>query len=70
MKTNHNLYRAFDPGKGYRLLSIGEKTIPGVDEVHPISHKWIKVSSTGIIKAPDINYHVMFPFGFYRRKIK
>jgi hypothetical protein len=70
MKTNHNLYQAYDPGKGYRLLSIGEETIAGVDEVHLIDKKyWSKVNIVGVIKDPNIPY-TSFPFGFYRRKIK
>ncbi len=70
MKTNHNLYQAYDPGKGYRLLSIGEKTIAGIDEVHPIDkNKWLKLDSVGVIKDPSI-LNTSFPFGFYRRKIE
>ena len=62
-------YEVYDPGVGYRLLSIGETFQPG-DEVHPCDDGWGPISNSlcgGRVHKP--NHPRGCPFGYYRRKI-
>ena len=66
----NKMHQAFDPGKGYRLVSIGE-SLEDTDQYQYIDGDgWKKFKKWGhdsTVTDPEEN--LPCPFGFYRRKI-
>ena len=72
MEKSNGPWQAYDPGIGYRLLSIGE-TIRVGDDVHFLNDDgWAVMEKTGYTVGHTITNpsdRDPCPFGFYRRKL-
>jgi len=63
-------FMVYNPGRGYRLLSVGEKIRRGDEVHHKGGRKWCLMDEWFVGEEIHVPGHAHgMPFGYYRRKI-